>query len=90
MSKIRNFCKSYDSVHLCVVLGSESLLLGFNMMNPVDLSEKGKNFWNSGQLATASDHQKPRNSCQLAMSSKFTWEASCSRTWKILSENNIV
>jgi len=41
MSKIRNFCKSFDSVHLCVVLGSELHQMGFNMTNPVDLREKG-------------------------------------------------
>ena len=38
--KIQNFCKSCDLAHLCVVLGSESLHMGFNMMNPVDFSEK--------------------------------------------------
>jgi len=58
MSKIRNFCKSFDSVHLCVVLGSELLQMGFNMMNLVDLHEKGLFFQISGQLTTASDHQQ--------------------------------
>jgi len=32
--------------------------MGFNMMNLVDLHEKGLIFQISGQLATASDHQQ--------------------------------
>jgi len=55
-AKIRISAKSFDSVHLCVVSGSELHLIGFPMMNPVDFMKKRMIFRISGQLATASDH----------------------------------
>jgi len=60
VTKIRNFCKGCDSVHLCVVLGSGSLHMGFNMMNPVDFSEKGSFFSNFWATRHGELHHSPR------------------------------
>ena len=78
-AKIRISAISCDSVHLCVVLGSELHQIGFPMMNPVDFMKKVMIFRISGQLAMASVHLQTQKFMQLATASNFTWEASCSR-----------
>jgi len=62
-AKIRISAISCDSVHLCVVSGSELHQIGFPMMNPVDFMKKksffeflGNSPWRASSLATASDH----------------------------------